>query len=179
MRVGVFVDISNLYFTIKKKFGKKLDYKKFLTVAKGDDELVCAMAYGAHEEGQADSFIAFLSSTGFITKFKAPRIIANNIKKADWDVGIVIDVIRFLNKLDIVVLGSGDGDFEPLVKYCQGKGARVHVWGVFIAKELRQCADMYHEIGEPLLHAAPERENELPNESSDDSVESPQQSVES
>lgn len=172
LRIGVFVDISNLYFTTKKKFsGGKIDYNKFLVSAVGKNELVCAYAYGAQEGGQAANFIKCLVNFGFIPKFKEPRQVAPNVKKADWDVGITIDVIKHLSKLDIVVLGSSDGDFAPLVKFVQNQGVRVHVWGALISRELKNIADKYHEIGESFVHAGtteePESSELPPNEPSD------------
>ena len=154
LKVGVFVDISNLYFTVKKKFqGQKLDYLKFLQQCTGGHKLVHAFAYGAQEDDQANTFISCLKNFGYSPKFKRPKLVAPNVKKADWDVGITIDVIRFLPRLDVVVIGSSDSDFAPLVSYCQSQGSKVHVWGALISRELKNAADTYHEIGESLLHA--------------------------
>ena len=36
--------------------------------------------------------------------------------KGDWDVGITLDIIDFASKSDIIVLASGDGDFDILIK---------------------------------------------------------------
>jgi len=153
LKVGVFVDISNLYFTVKKKFsGKKLDYLKFLKQCTGGQKLIHAFAYGAQEDDQASTFINCLKNFGYTPKFKKPKLVAPNVKKADWDVGITIDVIRFLPRLDVVVIGSSDSDFAPLVIHCQSQGTKVHVWGALISRELKNAADTYHEIGESLLH---------------------------
>lgn len=49
-------------------------------------------------------------------------------KKADWDVGITVDAIKLADKLDAIVLVTGDGDFLPLVNYLQNtKGCLVEV----------------------------------------------------
>ncbi len=48
-------------------------------------------------------------------------------KKADWDVGLAIDVVQVLDTLDVIVIVSGDGDFQPLVNYVQSRGRMVEL----------------------------------------------------
>ena len=49
-------------------------------------------------------------------------------QKADWDVGIAVDAIKLADKLDVIVLVTGDGDYLPLVSYLQNtKGCLVEV----------------------------------------------------
>jgi len=56
------------------------------------------------------------------------QIFAGGAKKADWDVGITVDAIKLAEKLDVVVLVTGDGDYVPLVNYLQNtKGCLVEV----------------------------------------------------
>ena len=62
------------------------------------------------------------------TKEKDLQIYAGGVKKADWDVGIAVDAIKLADKVDAVVLASGDGDFAPLLEYLSGvKGCLVEV----------------------------------------------------
>ncbi len=51
------------------------------------------------------------------------------MKKGDWDVAIAIDAITLSKQLDVVVLVSGDGDYEPLVEYLKFNGTIVEVAG--------------------------------------------------
>ena len=41
---------------------------------------------------------------------------ADGSSKGDWDVGITIDIMENADKADIIVLASGDGDFDILIK---------------------------------------------------------------
>ena len=56
------------------------------------------------------------------------QIFAGGQKKADWDVGIAVDAIKLAEKLDVIVLVTGDGDYLPLVEYLQNtKGCLVEI----------------------------------------------------
>jgi uncharacterized LabA/DUF88 family protein len=69
-------------------------------------------------------------------------------KKADWDVGIVIDAIRTAASLDVIVLASGDGDFIPLVEYLKNQGKRVEVlsFGKTTSLKLKEAADEFIDL---------------------------------
>jgi uncharacterized protein (TIGR00288 family) len=49
------------------------------------------------------------------------------MKKADWDIGLAVDAIKLSEKLDCVVLVTGDGDFVPLIEYLKSKGQQVEL----------------------------------------------------
>ena len=70
------------------------------------------------------------------------------MKKADWDVGIVIDAIRTAASLDVIILCSGDGDFIPLVDYLKNQGKRVEVlaFGKTTSSKLREAADEFIDL---------------------------------
>ena len=59
---------------------------------------------------------------------KGLQTFAGGSKKGDWDVGIAIDAIKLADKLDVIILVSGDGDYLPLVSYLQNnKGCLVEI----------------------------------------------------
>ena len=70
------------------------------------------------------------------------------LKKADWDVGIVIDAVRVANSVDVIVLASGDGDFIPLVEYLKNQGKRVEViaFGKSTSSILKEAADEFINV---------------------------------
>jgi uncharacterized protein (TIGR00288 family) len=154
-RVGVFIDVSNIYFTVQQKFPKrKLDYAKLKDFLKDLGDLTILRAYGAQLKDQAHPFIACLKSLGFEPKYKQPKTWreGNLIhRKADWDVGIAIDIITCMERLDIVVLLTGDGDMLPLVEYLKERGIRVVIIAAQGSKDLRDTASTYIEIYEGLL----------------------------
>ncbi len=128
-RVGVLVDIQNMYYSAKVIYGKKVNFKEILREAVSERELIRAIAYGiSTEEGLEEKFFESLEKIGFEVKTKDLQVFKGGMKKGDWDVGIAIDAIKLSEKLDVIVLVSGDGDYLPLIKYLQfNKGTRVEV----------------------------------------------------
>jgi uncharacterized LabA/DUF88 family protein len=126
-RVGVLVDIQNLYYSAKVIYKKKVDFGQVLRAAAGDRKLIRAIAYGIKTlEGQEEKFFEALEKMGYEVKTKDLQIFPGGAKKGDWDVGIAVDAIKMSKTLDAIVLISGDGDYIPLVKYIQSTtGCRV------------------------------------------------------
>jgi uncharacterized LabA/DUF88 family protein len=126
-RVGVVVDIQNLYYSAKVIHQKKVNFGQVLKAAVGDRKLIRAIAYGIKTlEGQEEKFFEALEKQGFEVKTKDLQIFPGGAKKGDWDVGIAIDAVKMSKSLDAIVLVSGDGDYIPLVKYIQSTtGCRV------------------------------------------------------
>lgn len=150
--IGVFIDVSNLYYCVLNKHeGRKLDYKKLWAYLSELGEIKTAYAYGAQVGKEAVRFIHRLEQIGFSTKYKTPKTYPDNKKKANWDVGIAVDIITMMDRLDLIVIGSGDGDMCPIVDYCRTKGRDVLVIGSILSKELKEKATRWVEIPESLL----------------------------
>jgi len=128
-RVGVLVDVSNMYHSAKNLYKRRVNFKEVLKTAVAGRKLIRATAYvikTENEEGNA--FFEALSQQGFEVKMKDLQIFPGGAKKADWDVGIAVDAVKLAEKLDVVVLITGDGDYIPLVNYLQNtKGCLVEV----------------------------------------------------
>ncbi len=126
-RVGVLVDIQNLYYSAKVLYGKKVNFGQMMKASVGDRKLIRAIAYGIKtQEGQEEKFFEALEKQGFEVKTKDLQIFPGGAKKGDWDVGIAVDAIKMSKSLDVIILMSGDGDYIPLVEYLQGTtGCRV------------------------------------------------------
>ena len=128
-RVGILVDVSNMYHSAKNLYSKRVNFKEILKEAVAGRKLIRATAYVIKTESDEEApFFEALSKQGFEVKMKDLQIFAGGAKKADWDVGIAMDAIKMADKLDVVVLVSGDGDYLPLVSYLQNtKGCLVEV----------------------------------------------------
>ncbi|MFH1745330.1 MAG: NYN domain-containing protein [bacterium] len=128
-RVGVLVDVSNMYHSAKNLYKKRVNFKEILKDAVAGRKLIRATAYVVKTESEEESpFFEALSQQGFEVKMKDLQIFAGGAKKADWDVGITVDAIKLANKLDVIILVTGDGDYLPLVEYLQNtKGCLVEV----------------------------------------------------
>jgi uncharacterized LabA/DUF88 family protein len=118
-----------MYHSAKNIHHGRVNFDELLKVAVSDRELVRALAYvvkgGDTEEEQA--FFDALEKAGFELKMKDIQVFSSGAKKADWDVGLAVDVIAMSKQLDVVVIISGDGDFVPLVQYLQHLGVIVEV----------------------------------------------------
>lgn len=129
-RVGVFVDVQNMYHSAKNLYGARVNFKELLRVAVANRELVRALAYVVKSDTEEEkAFFGALEKSGFELKSKDLQIFPGGMKKGDWDVGLAIDAISLSKQLDVVVIISGDGDFEPLVNYLKYSGLIVEVVG--------------------------------------------------
>jgi len=128
-RVGILVDVSNMYHSAKNLFNQKVNFKEILHRAVADRKLIRATAYAIRTEDQDEApFVEALGKQGFEVKLKDLQIFAGGAKKADWDVGIAIDAIKLADKLDVIIIVSGDGDYLPLMSYLQNnKGCLVEI----------------------------------------------------
>jgi uncharacterized protein (TIGR00288 family) len=130
-RVGVLVDVANMYHSAKNLYKKRVNFKEVLKEAVAGRKLIRATAYVIKAESREEmSFFEALSQQGFEVKMKDLQIFAGGAKKADWDVGIAIDAIKLSEKLDVIVLVTGDGDYLPLMNFIQNtKGCLVEIMG--------------------------------------------------
>ena len=127
--MGVLVDVSNMYHSAKNLYNKRVNFKEVLKDAVAGRKLVRAIAYVIKTESEEGShFFEALTQQGFEVKMKDLQIFAGGAKKADWDVGISVDAIKLAQKLDVIVLVTGDGDYLPLMSYLQNtKGCLVEI----------------------------------------------------
>ena len=103
-RVGVLVDIQNMYYTGKVLYKKKVNFKNILNEAVSGRKLIRAIAYGVKtEEGLEEKFFEALEGHGFEVKTKDLQIFAGGAKKADWDVGIAVDAIKLSKSLKSMI----------------------------------------------------------------------------
>ncbi len=153
-RVGVFVDVQNMFYSAKALHQSKIDYSKLLQEIVGKRKLIRALAYVVKKsEVDQSNFTEALERLGYEIKSKDLRLRPDGTAKGDWDMGIAIDTIAIAPKLDTVVLVSGDGDFVPLVEMLKAHGCRVEVisFRKSTAAELVTAATKYTAIEESLL----------------------------
>ena len=149
-RVGVFVDVQNLYYSAKHLYDKRVNFMAVLNEAVNNRKLIRAVAYVVKaDELKENTFFEALSKMGFDVKAKELQIFPGGMKKGDWDVGIAVDAIQMSPKLDVVVLISGDGDYIPLVEYLKGaQGCRVEVlaFGRSTSTKLKESVDEFIDL---------------------------------
>lgn len=149
-RVGVFIDIQNLYYSAKHLYKKKVNFKMVLDDAVNNRTLIRAIAYVVRaDELKENTFFEALENMGFDIQEKELQVFAGGMKKGDWDVGIAVDTIKMAQKLDVIVLVSGDGDYAPLVEYLKNaQGCRVEVmaFGRSTSSKLKDVADEFIDL---------------------------------
>ncbi|MDE2953839.1 MAG: NYN domain-containing protein [Gemmatimonadota bacterium] len=153
VRVGIFVDVQNIFYAAKS-FNARLDFEKLLELSVGKRRLIRAIAYVVQSpDVDQSNFISMLQQKSYEVKRKDLRQRSDGSAKGDWDMGMAIDIMRFVDKLDVVVLVSGDGDFVPLVDLVKTLGPRVEVisFTYNTARDLINSADEHIPIEEALL----------------------------
>ncbi|MFH0952574.1 MAG: NYN domain-containing protein [Patescibacteria group bacterium] len=151
-RVGVFVDVANMYHSAKNLFGTHVSFSNILKNAIDGRKLIRAFAYVIKSETPEElTFFEALTKQGFEVRVKDLQVFAGGAKKGDWDVGMSIDAIILAERLDAIVLVSGDGDFVDLVTYLKhNKGCRVEVmaFGQSASSQLRVVADEFIDLSQ-------------------------------
>jgi len=150
-RVGVFVDVQNLYYSAKNLYGRKVNFGEVLKTAVAGRKLIRAIAYVVKAQNvDEQKFFEALDNQGFEVKMKDLQVFYGGHKKGDWDIGIAMDIIRLSPKLDVVVLVTGDGDFIPLVEYLRNHGQYVEVvtFNESASSQLVSEADEFTDLSE-------------------------------
>ena len=153
-RVGVFVDVGNMYHSAKNLYESKVNFKEILKTATAGRKLIRASTYVVRSSStEEQAFFEALSKQGFDVRMKDLQIFAGGAKKGDWDLGIAIDAIKMADKLDVVILVTGDGDFIPLVIYLkENKGCQVELisFGETTSSKLIEQVDDHVDLGKDL-----------------------------
>ena len=154
-KVGIFVDVQNIYYTCRQALNSKFDYNKFWAQVTQDRDVVCAYAYATDRgDPQQIQFQNILRGIGFDVQLKAVLKRADGTAKADWDVGIALDVYEAAEECDTIVLASGDGDFGILLDRIRDRfRTQSEVYGVraLTSNQLIGPASRFVEIDKKLL----------------------------
>ncbi|MBW7995575.1 MAG: NYN domain-containing protein [Candidatus Glassbacteria bacterium] len=154
IRVGVFIDVQNMFYAAKKLDGARLDYESILDRIVGRRRQIMALAYIVESPDIDQSgFISLLKKKGYQVRRKELKSFSDGTAKGDWDMGIAIDIIEAAPDLDVVALVSGDGDFVSLVQLVKRLGPVVELYAFNhnLSGELRETADKFNEIGSEML----------------------------
>ena len=150
-RVAILIDTQNLYHSAKNLYKSKVNFAAVVKAALGERKLIRALSYVVNtESGEETPFFEALEKVGIEIKTKDLQIFYGGAKKADWDVGLAIDAIKLANKVDAIILATGDGDFIPLVEYVKNQGCQVEVitFGRSASGRLREVVDDFIDMDE-------------------------------
>lgn len=173
----VFIDGANLYATARG-LDFDIDYKKLLTLFREQSNLVRACYYTVLIEDQKYSpirpLVDWLDYNGYtlvtkpakdFTDSNGRRRIRNSI-----DVDLAVDMLEIAERVDHVVLFSGDSGYRRLVEAVQRRGARVTVISTTagnapsVADELRRQADHFVDLREIRNEIARARSGQSPRQ---------------
>ncbi|MDH0893289.1 MULTISPECIES: NYN domain-containing protein [unclassified Pseudomonas] len=154
-RIALFADVQNLYYTVRQIHRCHFDYAELWRRLSADGEIVEARAY-AIDRGDArqQQFQQILRGLGFQVMLKPYIQRSDGSAKGDWDVGIALDVMEAAERVDEIVLASGDGDFDLLLERARARhGVTCTVYGVdgLTAHSLIRAADRFVPVEGSLL----------------------------
>jgi uncharacterized LabA/DUF88 family protein len=152
-RVGVFIDVQNMYYSARQLKGK-LDFDALMSTAIGDRRQILAQAFVVEsKEIDQSGFIAHLEQRGIKVSRKTVTVRADGSMKGDWDMEMALAILDAAPMLDVVVLVSGDGDFTSLVNRVKAMGPRVEVIAFprNTAKALIEAADLFSALSRKFM----------------------------
>ncbi len=152
-RVGIFIDVQNLYHSAKNLYHGRVNYRELVKYLVAGRQLIRAVAYVVKSETAAGeaAFFEALEKSGLELRVKDLQVYLDGLKKADWDVGMAVDAIRMSSFLDVIILVTGDGDFIPLVDYLKwgtGRLVEVAAFRRSASAKLQETADRFVNIEE-------------------------------
>lgn len=148
-RVGVFVDVQNLYYSARAIYNRKVNFGHLLEDVVAGRQLIRAIAYVVKADIEEEkAFFDALERAGFQVRTKDLQVFPDGTRKANWDVGMTMDIIKMANKLDVICLVSGDGDFVDLIDYLKNHGHFVEVaaFGKSTSNRLKETADYFIDL---------------------------------
>jgi len=154
-KIALFADVQNIYYTTRDAYGRQFNYRKLWQKISSQGKIVSAIAYAIDRgDDKQGKFQDALKHIGFTVKLKPYIQRSDGSAKGDWDVGIAIDVMETAKDVDTVILLSGDGDFDLLLKKIRTDYAvSAEVYGVpaLTANSLIESASYFHPIKDDLL----------------------------
>ena len=158
-RTALFIDGANLYATAKT-LGFDIDYKRLLKFFEENSHFIRALYYTAITDDQEYSsirpLIDWLDYNGYTMVTKPTKEFTDSAGrrkiKGNMDIELAVDALTLSDRLDHIVIFSGDGDFRALVEELQRRGKRVSIVSTLmtqppmIADDLRRQADQFVEI---------------------------------
>ncbi|HJM38784.1 MAG TPA: NYN domain-containing protein [Planctomycetota bacterium] len=154
-RVAVFIDVQNMYHSAKKTFGRNLSYSKMLRHCVGQRRLVRATAYVIEREGlDQASFLDHLRYCGMEVKKREVIERVDGSRKAEWELGIAMDMLKIADKVDAIVAVSGNGVFSDVAEIIKAKGTRFECCAFrdSMSDLLVRSVDQHHLLSEEHLY---------------------------
>ncbi|MDX1524449.1 MAG: NYN domain-containing protein, partial [Anaerolineae bacterium] len=155
-KIAIFIDAANFSKTFKSRFAQDIDYEKLLTIFSVNAVVQKAYYYTGVDDDQsilANPFFYALRQIGYQLVTKPIKTFPDGGRKGNLDIEIALDMLELADKVDRVILFSGDGDFAPLLKRVGQKGVKTEVVSYIgdapnnpTAWELVEAADKFTDL---------------------------------
>ena len=152
-KVGIFLDVPNLMYGVDDDADGVIDMGLLLNLLNKDRELVRATAYSpivddSDEPLQEQRFVKPFVPYDYRIVTKPMKRFSDGSVKGNLDIELVVDMITMSDRLDVVVLVSGDADFLKAIQMVQSKGIKVEVasFPKSTSVELKAVADEYLDL---------------------------------
>lgn len=133
-KTGLFIDSANWFYP-QKELGWKISYSKLVSFLGRYCDLKSIYFYAGtpldnNDRAKFDQFRKKVQEIGFTVVTKPLKKIWINTNKnkfdykCNFDVEIALDVARYIDKIDIIIIGSGDSDFIEIKNYALEHGKR-------------------------------------------------------
>ncbi|RYG71852.1 NYN domain-containing protein [bacterium] len=139
-----------MFYAAKHLYGSKLNFTRLLDYVSKGRPLTRAISYIIKTpEIDQSNFITMLRSNGYEVRVKELKQRPDGSAKGDWDMGLALDALAMAERLDVIAIVSGDGDFVDLVNLLKARGVRVEVYSFpySTAEELRSAATEFYQMG--------------------------------
>jgi len=162
-RTALFIDGANLY-KAARALGFDMDYKSLLTKARSASKLLRAYYYTAIQEDKDQDYsplrplVDWLDYNGYtmVTKTAREFVDATGKKrfKGSTDIELAVDLMTLADRLDHVIVFTGNGDFRRAIEAIQAKGVRVSIVSTIKSQppmasdELRRQADRFFDLAD-------------------------------
>jgi uncharacterized LabA/DUF88 family protein len=150
MRIAIFADVQNAFYAAKHAFQGKLNYGRMLNDIKKDRELIRAFAYMTKRSDIDQSkFCGALVGMGYDVRSRDAKAKNKEGKtsyvKSSYEVMLAMDAVTMSEKVDTIVLITGDSAYLPLINFLKSRGCRVELIGFYdsTSNDLIKASDRY------------------------------------